>query len=98
MCRPVLYCAQPLPGVGGALDPVDFAGDGLGAGWRGEGRYQQRGRALAIASSDGAVRLRDVSYLTSPLAQLCARLGGSITPTEWARYVPADAAYRNACW
>lgn len=59
--------------------------------------FSPDGRTLAIASTDGAVRLRDVSYLTSPLAQLCARLGGSVTPAEWTRYVREDAAYRNAC-
>jgi SAM-dependent methyltransferase len=57
--------------------------------------FSPDGRTLAIASTDGAVQLRDVSYLTSPLAQLCARLGGSITPAEWARYVPEEAPYRN---
>jgi WD40 repeat protein len=59
--------------------------------------FSPDGRTLAIVSDDGAVQLWNVSYLTDPLAQLCARIGGSITPSEWAQYVPAGPAYRNGC-
>jgi WD40 repeat protein len=59
--------------------------------------FSPDGRTLAIVSDDGAVQLWNVSYLTDPLAQLCARIGGSITPAEWAQHVPAGPAYRNGC-
>jgi WD40 repeat protein len=59
--------------------------------------FSPDGRTLAIVSDNGAVQLWNVSYLTDPLAQLCARIGGSITPAEWAQYVPAGPTYRNGC-
>jgi WD40 repeat protein len=45
----------------------------------------------------GGTALWDVSYLTDPLARLCAQAGGSLTPADWSRYVQAGTPYQNAC-
>jgi WD40 repeat protein len=55
------------------------------------------GRTLAAGDRDGSVHLWNVSYLADPLALLCSQIGGSLTPTDWARDVPAGPAYRNVC-
>jgi WD40 repeat protein len=59
--------------------------------------FSPDGRMLAIVSDDGAVQLWDVSYFADPLTELCARIGGSIPPAQWTRYVPPGPAYRNVC-
>ena len=61
--------------------------------------FSPDGTTLATTDGDGAgVQLRNVSYLTSTLRDLCARIGGSVTPAEWARYVPHPGpAYRRVC-
>jgi WD40 repeat protein len=69
-------------------------GDQLGTGAM---AFSPDGKTLAIVSDDGPVRLWDVSYLTDPLATLCADIGGAVTSAQWAQYVPAGPAYRNAC-
>lgn len=58
--------------------------------------FSPDGKTLAAAGEQGTT-LWNVSYLTNPLTQLCARVGGSITPTEWAAYVQAGITNRNAC-
>jgi WD40 repeat protein len=89
-------------GITGAVQLWDVAtgqqiGDPMGGTGSEVVAFSPDGKTLAVADTDGAVQLWNVSYLTSPLAQLCGRVGGSITPAEWARYVPAGPAYRNAC-
>jgi hypothetical protein len=42
-------------------------------------------------------KLWDVGYLVDTLAQLCKRVGGSLTPAEWAQHVPPGPAYRKIC-
>jgi WD40 repeat protein len=59
--------------------------------------FSPDGRTLAIVSDDGAVQLWNVSYFADPLTELCARIGGSITPAQWTKYVPPGPAYRNVC-
>jgi WD40 repeat protein len=58
--------------------------------------FSPDGKTLATAGPGGTA-LWDVSYLTDPLAQLCAQAGGSLTPADWSRYVQAGTPYQNAC-
>jgi WD40 repeat protein len=58
--------------------------------------FSPDGRTLATGGPGGTA-LWDVSYLTDPLARLCAQAGGSLTPADWSRYVQAGTPYQNAC-
>ena len=57
--------------------------------------FSPDGKTLVIGG--GPTRQWDVSYLTGTLAQLCTRIGGSLTPAEWAQHVPSGPAYQNVC-
>ena len=58
--------------------------------------FSPDGKTLATGGPGGTA-LWDVSYLTDPLARLCAQAGGSLTPADWSRYVQAGTPYQNAC-
>ncbi|MBV9857393.1 MAG: helix-turn-helix domain-containing protein [Streptosporangiaceae bacterium] len=58
--------------------------------------FSPDGKTLATGGRGGTA-LWDVGYLTDPLARLCSQIGGSLTPAQWARYVPEGVPYRNAC-
>ena len=55
-------------------------------------QFSPDGKTLIIAG-----KLWDVGYLVGTLAQLCKRVGGSLTPAEWAQHVPSGPAYRKIC-
>jgi WD40 repeat protein len=44
-----------------------------------------------------AAELWNVGYLADPLVQVCAEIGGSLSPAEWAEYAGPGPAYRNIC-
>ena len=54
--------------------------------------FSPDGKTLIIGG-----KLWDVGYLVETLAQLCKRVGGSLTPAEWAQHVPSGPAYRKIC-
>jgi dipeptidyl aminopeptidase/acylaminoacyl peptidase len=58
--------------------------------------FSPDGKTLATGGPGGTA-LWDVSYLTDPLARLCAQAGGSLTPADWSRYVQAGTPYQNSC-
>jgi WD40 repeat protein len=58
--------------------------------------FSKDGKTLAAGSADHAVRLWDVAYLGNVVPRLCASAGRSLTPAEWARYVPV-LAYQKVC-
>jgi WD40 repeat protein/transcriptional regulator with XRE-family HTH domain len=58
-------------------------------------QFSPDGKTLIIGG--GPPKLWDVGYLVGTLAQLCTRVGGSLTPAEWALYVPSGPAYRKIC-
>jgi hypothetical protein len=41
--------------------------------------------------------LWDVAYLVEILRHLCAQAGRSLTPAEWARYIPPGPKYLKVC-
>jgi WD40 repeat protein len=67
------------------------------SGWVGSVAFSPDGKTLATSDEYGPARLWDVSYLTDVLERLCSQVGDSLTPDEWARYVPPGPAYRKVC-
>jgi WD40 repeat protein len=65
---------------------------------RGEVRdldFSLDGRTLATSSYDGTIRLWDVGHPDDVLSALCRQVRRSLTPAEWARYIPAGPEYRK---
>ena len=54
------------------------------------------GKTLAASRADHTVRLWDVAYLVNVVPHLCASAKRTLTPAEWARYVPG-LPYRKVC-
>jgi WD domain, G-beta repeat len=54
------------------------------------------GTTLAASRADHTVGLWDVAYLGNPVPRLCASAGRSLTPAEWAQYVPV-LGYQKVC-
>jgi WD40 repeat protein len=72
---------KPLIGHAGYVFSVAFSPDG---------------KTLASGSLDHTVRLWNVAYTADVVSHLCASAGRSLTPAEWARYVPGPA-YQSVC-
>ena len=58
--------------------------------------FSPDGKTLATGTSEGTVRLWDMSYLSQLVPYLCASVGRSLTPAEWAQYVQG-VAYQSVC-
>jgi WD40 repeat protein len=67
------------------------------SGWVASVAFSPDGTTLATSDEYGPAQVWDASYLTDVLARLCSQVGGSLTPAEWARYVPPGPAYRKVC-
>ena len=68
-----------------------------GANWAGSLAFNADETLLAVGNIDGTAQLWNVSYLHDALAQLCAHIGGTLTPAQWHQDVPPGPAYRNIC-
>ena len=78
--------------TGGQIGPPLASGTRLVYGLS----FSPDGKTLATAGI-GAARLWNVDYLVDVQSQLCRDVGGSFTPTMWAKYVPQGPVYRNVC-
>jgi len=60
--------------------------------------FSHDGKMLISASDDDTVRQWKTDFLVGPvLPRLCALAGRTLTPAEWARYVPPGPAYQRVC-
>jgi WD40 repeat protein len=60
--------------------------------------FSDDGKMLISASDDDTVRRWKIAFLVGPiLPRLCALAGRTLTPAEWARYVPPGPAYQRVC-
>jgi WD40 repeat protein len=53
-------------------------------------------RHSSSLNADG-VLLWDLADLRNPVSSLCTSAGQTLTPAEWARYVPPGPTYLNVC-
>jgi WD40 repeat protein len=58
--------------------------------------FSPDGKTVPAGDGSGTARLWDVSYLVDPARWLCAQVGRSFTPAQWAQQVPGPA-YRQVC-
>ncbi|WP_113979233.1 nSTAND1 domain-containing NTPase [Spongiactinospora rosea] len=54
------------------------------------------GATLVAGDEEGTIRLHDVRLPADPFAKVCAIAAGSLTPRQWARYLP-DQPYLRVC-
>jgi WD40 repeat protein len=53
--------------------------------------------SYSLDTGDRGVIMWSTSDLADTLTRLCSQVGGSLTPAEWARYVPSGPSYRDVC-
>jgi WD40 repeat protein len=59
--------------------------------------FSRDGNTLATSSGDKTVQFWDVSMPADLFGSVCAVAGRTLTPQEWAQYVPAGIEYRKVC-